>query len=101
VTLVDALEDRAGWSTIVLSGGQAQVELAGLIDVEAELARIDKELAKAEGDLRGVEGKLGNANFVDRAPAEVVQQQRDRKHDLERTIAELGSRRDAFAGLRG
>jgi valyl-tRNA synthetase len=101
VAFVDALEDRTGWSTIVLSGGQAQVELAGLIDVDAELARIDKELAKAEGDLRGVEGKLGNANFVDRAPAEVVQQQRDRKHDLERTIDELASRRDALAALRG
>jgi valyl-tRNA synthetase len=69
--------------------------------VDAELARIDKELAKAEGDLRSVEGKLGNANFVDRAPAEVVQQQRDRKHDLERTIDELASRRDALAALRG
>jgi valyl-tRNA synthetase len=101
VTFVGALEDRPGWSTIVLSGGQAQVELAGLIDVDAELVRIDKELAKAGGDLRGVEGKLGNANFVDRAPAEVVQQQRDRKADLERTITELGSRRDALAGLRG
>jgi valyl-tRNA synthetase len=100
VSFVDALVDRPGWSTIVLSGGQAQVELAGLIDVDAEVARIGKELAKAEGDLRGVEGKLGNASFVDRAPAEVVQQQRDRKADLERTIAELGSRRDALAGLR-
>jgi valyl-tRNA synthetase len=101
VTFEDELEDRPGWSTIVLSGGQAQVELAGLIDVDAEVARIDKELAKAQGDLRGVDGKLGNASFVDKAPAQVVQQQRDRKADLERTIGELASRRDALAGLRG
>ncbi|MEX0835811.1 MAG: class I tRNA ligase family protein, partial [Nitriliruptor sp.] len=99
VTFVDALEDRPGTSTIVLDGGQAQVELAGLIDVDAELARIDKELARAEGDLRGVEGKLGNANFVDKAPAEVVQQQRDRQVELTRTIEELTAQRGALADL--
>ena len=99
VTFVDALEDRSGTSTIVLDGGQAQVELAGLIDVAAELARIDKELVRAQGDLRGVEGKLGNGSFVDKAPAQVVQQQRDRRTELTRTIEELTAQRAALADL--
>jgi valyl-tRNA synthetase len=99
VTFVDALEDRPGTSTIVLRGGQAQVALAGLIDVDAEVARIDKELDKARGDLAKVEAKLGNASFVERAPVEVVQQQRDRGDELQRTIGELTSQRDALAEL--
>jgi valyl-tRNA synthetase len=99
VTFVDALEDRPGTSTIVLRGGQAQVALAGLIDVDAEVARIDKELDKARGDLAKVEAKLGNASFVERAPVEVVQQQRDRGDELRRTIGELTSQRDALAEL--
>jgi valyl-tRNA synthetase len=101
IEFVDALEDRAGWSTIVLAGGQAQVELTGLIDVEAELARIDKELDKARGDLAKVDGKLANSGFVERAPAEVVQQQRDRQVELTRTIGELSGQRDALADLGG
>jgi valyl-tRNA synthetase len=99
VTCVDQLEDRPGTSTIVLTGGQAQVELAGLIDVDAEVARIDKELDKARGDLRGVEGKLGNSAFVDKAPAEVVQQQRDRQAALTATIDELTVRRGSLAEI--
>jgi valyl-tRNA synthetase len=101
VVFVDTLEERPGWSSIVLSGGQAQVELTGLIDLEAEVARIDKELDKARGDLAKVDGKLANQGFVDRAPAEVVQQQRDRQVELTRTIEELTGQRAALAELGG
>jgi valyl-tRNA synthetase len=101
VTFVDGLEERPGTSTIVLDGGQAQVELAGLIDVAAERARITKEIDKARADLAKVDGKLGNAGFVDRAPADVVQQQRDRQVELTRTIDELTTQLDALAGVEG
>ncbi|WP_052668881.1 valine--tRNA ligase [Nitriliruptor alkaliphilus] len=99
VSFVDGLEERPGTSTIVLDGGQAQVELAGLIDVAAERARITKEIEKARGDLAKVDGKLGNAGFVDRAPAEVVQQQRDRRSELAHTLDELTTQLDALAAL--
>lgn len=99
VAFVDRLEERAGTSTIVLTGGQVQVELAGLIDVDAELARIDKELERAQGDLRGVDGKLANDSFVAKAPADVVQQQRDRREELATTIEELTTQRAALAEL--
>jgi valyl-tRNA synthetase len=58
------LEDRHGTSTIVFPAGRAQVALAGLIDVEAELARLGKERDRLGGDLQRAEGKLGNASFV-------------------------------------
>jgi valyl-tRNA synthetase len=48
------------------------------IDVAAERERLGKEIARLEGEIAKAEGKLGNASFVDRAPAAVVQQERDR-----------------------
>ncbi|GAB3793556.1 valine--tRNA ligase [Dyella agri] len=54
------------------------IPLAGLIDLGAEQARLAKEIARVEGEIRKCEGKLGNANFVANAPAEVVAQERQR-----------------------
>ncbi|MFP4148749.1 MAG: valine--tRNA ligase [Nitriliruptoraceae bacterium] len=101
VETTDALEDRAGTSTIRFASGQAQVELAGLIDVEAELARLDKELGKARGDLARVEGKLANEGFVSRAPAEVVDGERAKREDALEAIALLEGRIASLSALRG
>jgi valyl-tRNA synthetase len=101
LVVVDDLAERSGTSTIVFEAGQAQVELAGLIDVEGELDRLRKELGKAEGDLQRVEGKLANASFVERAPAEVVDRERARGDELRRAIEQLGERIDALATLAG
>ena len=88
-TCVDTIEDRDGTSRIVFANGDAQVDLTGLIDVEAEVARLTKERDKARGDLERTAGKLANANFLDRAPADVVQAERARQAELEKTIADL------------
>jgi valyl-tRNA synthetase len=101
LVVVDALEERPGTSTVVFGAGQAQVELAGLIDVEGELERLRKELARAEGDLRRVEGKLANAAFVQRAPAEVVERERAKGDEQRRAIDQLRERIEALASLAG
>ncbi|GGI06793.1 valine--tRNA ligase [Egicoccus halophilus] len=99
LTFVGEIDERPGTSTIVFGGGSAQVELAGLIDVEAELGRLTKELAKAEGDLQRVENKLGNASFVERAPTEVVDRERARREELHDQIGQLRERVDALSDL--
>ncbi|MFA9446508.1 valine--tRNA ligase [Egicoccus sp. AB-alg6-2] len=101
LTFVDAIEERPGTSTIVFGSGSAQVALAGLIDVEAELGRLNRELAKAEGELQRVEGKLGNASFVERAPAEVVDRERERREELRLQIGQLREQVDALSALDG
>jgi valyl-tRNA synthetase len=67
------------------------------IDVAAERERVGKEIARVKGEIAKCEGKLGNASFVDRAPAAVVDQERKRMTDfialagkLEEQLARLG-----------
>jgi valyl-tRNA synthetase len=62
---------------------EAYVSLAGLIDVPAEVARLEKQRAEKLRHLQGARAKLGNSNFVEKAPADVVQQQRDLVADLQ------------------
>ena len=57
------------------------VPMAGLIDVDAELARDDHADADGEQELARANAKLGNANFVQNAPADVVTQERERLED--------------------
>jgi valyl-tRNA synthetase len=65
---------------------EAYVSLAGLIDVAKEGERLEKQLAEKRKFLAATQAKLANAGFVERAPAEVVQQQRDLVMDLENQI---------------
>ena len=74
-------------ATTVLPTCSLYVPLAEHIDVAAESARQEKNLASLKKRLQGVEGKLGNEKFVRNAPAEVVDQQRTLKEDLERQVA--------------
>jgi valyl-tRNA synthetase len=99
VELVDALEDRPGTSKVVFDVGEAQVELAGLIDVEGELARLDKELGKARAELERIDGKLANESFVAKAPAEVVDRERARRGEIERVIGELTEQHRQLAAV--
>jgi valyl-tRNA synthetase len=65
------------------------VPMEGLIDAGAEAERIGKQLVKARADLDKTRLKLGNENFVRNAPAEVVEAERGRVAELERTVTNL------------
>jgi len=72
------------------------IPLAGLIDLGAEKTRLSKEIAKIEGEIKKCENKLGNANFVANAPAEVVTQERQRIADWN---TQLGALREQMRKL--
>lgn len=65
---------------------EAYVCLAGLIDPVAETARLDKMLLEKQKAIASIQSKLGNESFVQRAPAEVVQQQRESLADMEAQV---------------
>lgn len=54
------------------------IPMAGHIDKEAEIKRLDKEIERLSGDVKRTEGKLVNPAFVDKAPAAVVDKERAR-----------------------
>ena len=63
--------------------------MKGLIDVEAERARLEKQMDKTNAELAKANGKLANENFVNNAPPAVVTQERERVAEFEKTIAQL------------
>ncbi|MFP4272055.1 MAG: valine--tRNA ligase [Halothiobacillaceae bacterium] len=75
------------------------IPLAGLIDKEAELARLDKEIGKLEKELAKARGKLANPNFTDKAPAAVVEQERERVEQFAAALAQLQAQREQIGRI--
>ena len=67
----------------VITGAELYLPLAGLINIEEEIARLEKELAKWQKELDLVNKKLGNERFVANAKAEVVQKEKDKLADYQ------------------
>ena len=91
--------EPAGATVVAQSGDQrVLVPVAGLIDVAAELARLDKEIARVRAEIGKCENKLGSDSFVARAPAAVVEQERGRLADWQGQLAGLVAQRARLAG---
>ncbi|RMD65010.1 valine--tRNA ligase, partial [Candidatus Parcubacteria bacterium] len=73
------------------------IPLAGLIDKEAELARLDKEIGKLEQEIARLEKKLANENFVSKAPEAVVQKERDKLEEARKALEALRAQRERIA----
>jgi valyl-tRNA synthetase len=89
----------AGAVSFVAGGGAAALTLAGLVDVAAERARLDKEVKAIEADVAVFSKKLDNPNFVGRAAPDVVQEQRDKLAAAEADRARLEAARERLAAL--
>ncbi|MFT5446081.1 MAG: valyl-tRNA synthetase [Gammaproteobacteria bacterium] len=82
---------------VLLAGLEILIPLEGLIDTDAELARIDRDLARWEKELTRAKSKLGNEKFIARAPQEVVEQERARLAEFEDSIEKLRAQRSTLA----
>ncbi|TBU77570.1 valine--tRNA ligase [Pseudomonas daroniae] len=86
-------------ATALVGDMQVLVPMAGLIDKEAELARLDKEIQRLEGEAKRVGGKLANEGFVAKAPAEVLEKERVKLAEAEQALANLVEQRGKIASL--
>ena len=91
-----ASEAPQGALQTVVDGVTYAIPLDGLIDKDAEVKRLSKDIEKIESEIEKIDKKLGNANFTDRAPADVVQLQKDRRADY---AAELEKLKEALSAL--
>ena len=76
-------------ATFIAGDIEIYVPLKGLVDVEAELAKLAKEREKVEIKLSQINGKLGNAKFLANAPADVVDKEKEKKDDLDARLAKI------------
>ncbi|RKF18652.1 valine--tRNA ligase [Alginatibacterium sediminis] len=76
VTTLESGETAPASATALLGEMEVLIPMAGLIDKDAELARLNKQLEKVSGDLKRVEGKLANEKFVANAPDAVIAKER-------------------------
>jgi valyl-tRNA synthetase len=84
----DLTKPKASASALV-KGTEIFVPLEGLIDLDKERERIENEIRKTEGFLKSVEGKLSNQKFVENAPDDVVDRERQKKADALSDIEKL------------
>jgi valyl-tRNA synthetase len=82
-------EEEPASASAIIGDLRVLIPLAGLIDLDAEKARLEKEIKRIDGEIAKCNGKLGNATFVANAPAAVVEQERQRLADFSATQAGL------------
>jgi valyl-tRNA synthetase len=83
-------------ATGVVRGCELVVPLGGAVDLASELARLDKELARLDKEHVAVQMKLANQSFMERAPAGVVQRERERNQELADARTKLEAQRRRF-----
>src|SRR5690348_2923288 len=79
ITFVDSLPQ--GSVQLLVRGETAALPLKGVVDLAAERTRLEKEMSKVDADIKRVDAKLGNANFVARAPEEVVEEEKEKREE--------------------
>jgi valyl-tRNA synthetase len=83
---------------LLVRGEIAALPLKGVIDLAAESARLAREMAKAEADIARVDAKLANANFVARAPEEVVEEEKEKREEARARKAKIAEAMERLKG---
>ena len=98
LVLEDSLNvPKASARAVITGGAEIAIPLEGLIDFDKERERLQNQITKLDTELQRIGGQLANANFVERAPVEKVQELRDRKEEIERQITTLNANLEALA----
>ncbi len=93
-TVETANAPPAGALQLVVRGEVVALPLAGVVDLAAERARLDREIAKERLEIAKVEAKLGNADFVARAPEDVIAEHEERLETFQERLVKLTGARE-------
>jgi valyl-tRNA synthetase len=87
---------QPGAHSVLRSGAEVFLPLAGVVDLARERERTEAEIDRLKGLLEGSRRRLGDSRFVDRAPAEVVEREREKCNSFEERLTVLVEKREAF-----
>lgn len=91
---------EAPMSATALAGKmEILIPMAGLIDVEQEMARLNKEKEKLEKEQQRISGKLSNKNFTDKAPEAVVNKEKEKLEEVESTLSKVAEQINQLEAL--
>jgi valyl-tRNA synthetase len=99
IEILPAGDEGPESATALVGDMKLLIPLADLIDKEAEGKRLEKEISKLTAEVARLGKKLANPNFVDKAPAAVVQKERDKQHEAEKALANLQAQWDKIRAL--
>ncbi|MEH0667221.1 valine--tRNA ligase [Vibrio scophthalmi] len=99
VRVLEAGEETPACATALVAKSELMIPMAGLIDKDAELARLDGEIKKTQGEIKRIEGKLGNEGFVAKAPEAVVAKEREKLEGYKETLVKLEEQKTTIAAL--
>lgn len=85
---VDGAAPRSA-AQFVLDETTLFLPLEGVIDLAKERARLQKEVGRLAGEIAKIDGKLGNADFIKRAPEEIIEEQRERRGEAAQARSKL------------
>jgi len=89
ITWLNEGDDAPNPATALVGEMKILIPLDGLIDVEAEKIRLQKEMDKLGGEIKRTEGKLSNPKFVDKAPEDVVNKEKEKLNGFKSTLESL------------
>ena len=99
ITWLEAGDSAPESATALVGDASLLIPLAGLIDKAAELERLNKNMTKLQREVKRLTGKLGNTNFVDKAPEAVVAKERDKLVEAETALQSLQAQADKIRSL--
>ena len=99
-TVLGNSDDRPPALSALAGTLEVMVPMAGVVDIEKELTRLDKELERMKTEQVRIAAKLGNQNFVDRAPQAVVDKEKLKLEELETGISSISAQKSKIEELR-
>ncbi|QPG06185.1 valine--tRNA ligase [Salinimonas marina] len=99
ITVLGAQDTAPASATALVQDMEILIPMAGLIDKEAELARIGRAMEKTEKDVNRTEGKLANEKFVSNAPDAVIEKERGKLEEAQKQLAKLREQFETISAL--
>ena len=99
IEFIESDDDAPASMTALVDTLKLHIPMAGLIDKEAELQRLQKSIEKANKEWQRLNGKLSNDNFVSKAPEAVIAKEREKLSEAETTLKQLQEQQDKIKAL--